>query len=639
MNFPTVEPSTFKSIFFRDSVAVPIAVPDYQRAYSWEQKQAELFIGDLVKYQNGSKGYYFGHFIAENIGDRWEIIDGQQRVTTFVLFLMVCRVLLPSDPSASAYSMIEKFSTVSYDDKALKSICSSGKLNTFLDDNKDFNPKTPPSDKEIIVGLGLSEEGFTRSQRRMVLALLSFHQAFQKKGELDRSKIGAYIDVVMDAHCSDHLTKDKSVAVNIFEMQNTRGIPLTTVEIVKATLMKYVYDHGGDDCESKVKEIQADFGDIYRMEEQLAARSFRGEITMEQLLRLHLRAVDDGAKNKAKEFDSPATSANAGELIAYVEKRLGEKKAPTDGIKYALDLAKEFKKSVRILSETLPQWDQQDPLVGDVLILDRDLSCQFFLIICRRLGQTPDKADGRISSDSLLLWERLLFTRDFHDKYHGLWHRDNFPALFEACGPSEEKIAKTIEGYLRDGFRTQRTSELQSIVRQYLDRNRESVLGGAFYWWKSKMVYAIYKYEANRGAEIREVMKGTVSVEHILPQDWHSLMDGETDEDLRKKSGDKWESFRKEIDGCINGIGNLLLITPGENASEGNKHPAEKKYYNYCAGGSYKEHDQNQVEWRSSTNWKRLIEERGIRIYEFMLAYFLNASASPGEAEVGDGNA
>jgi len=30
---------------------------------------------------------------------------------------------------------------------------------------------------------------------------------------------------------------------------------------------------------------------------------------------------------------------------------------------------------------------------------------------------------------------------------------------------------------------------------------------------------------------------------------------------------DKWDSFQKEIDDCINGIGNLLLITPSETPS------------------------------------------------------------------------
>jgi hypothetical protein len=631
MNAMTEETSTFQSIFFAGDNAMPVRVPDYQRAYSWEQKQIELFLADLVKYHGVGKGYYFGHFIAEDIGEHWEIVDGQQRITTFVLFLMVCRVLLPSGAHASAFSMIQQFSTVSYDVAALGTIGRN--LGAFLEANGHFDERKPPSDERIIADLSL-EGTFTRSQRRMVLALLRFHQAFQK-GELERDKIGGYIAAVMTAHCSHHLTQDKSVAVNIFEMQNTRGIPLTTLEIIKAMLMKFVYDHGGEDRRSKVGQIQSEFGEIYGMEERVAARSFRGEMTMEQLLRLHLRVVDDGTKKTANDFHSPATNANSDALVEYVDSRLhyenGDKTKPKDsedGVQYALNLAKEFKKSVRIVSETLPAWDEEDSLVGDVLILDRDLSCQFFLIVCRCLERGQDKADGRIGSDSLLLWEKLLFTRDFHGEYYNLkGGRDNFPALFASCRPSEERIAEEIKGYLADGFRPDRTKGLPSIVVKFLNEHQESILNQAFYWWKSKMIYAIYKYEISKGAKIREVMKGTISVEHILPQEWLWIKD--KDEDLNGKSGDEWDSFRKEIEGCINGIGNLLLITPGENTSVGNQHPADKEYEKYCAGGSYKEHDQSREKWRRTKEWSHLIRVRGEEIFKFMLGTLIDGPKDP----------
>lgn len=625
----TEPPSTFQSIFFRGDIAVPIRVPDYQRAFSWEQKQIELFIGDLVKYHGGGNGYYFGHFIAEDIGPHWEIVDGQQRITTFMLFLLVCRVLSPSGAHTSAYSMVQQFSTVSYDGEALETICCN--LASFLEASGHFDEQKPPSNEQIITSLSLKT--FTRSQRRMVLALLRFHQAFLNR-KLEQGKIADYIAVVMNAHCSHHLTIDKSVAVNIFEMHNTRGVPLTTLEIIKAILMKFVYDHGGEDREAKAGKIQAEFGEIYGMEERVATYSFRGEMTMEQILRLHLRVVDDGTKKTAKDFHSPATNAASDALVEYVNLRLnyidGDKtkpKAPKDGVQYALYLAKEFKKSVRIASETLPAWDAEDALLGDVMILDRDLSCQFFLIVCRRFESGQDKADGLVGNESLLLWEKLLFTRDFHDKYHGKSHRDNFPAFFEACWENNTRISEVINRYLADGFRPwNETKELQSIVVAYLNAHREHILTHAFHWhpWKYKIIYAIYKYEITNGARIREIMKGTISVEHILPQEWYWIRND--DPDLKGISEDDWVAFHKGIDQCINGIGNLLLITPSENTSVGNKHPAEKDYEQYCAGGSYADHHQSREEWRSSKKWNNLIRARGEEIFKFMLNTLVGAT-------------
>jgi hypothetical protein len=631
------EPWTFQSIFFGDN-AVPIQVPDYQRAYSWEQKQIELFLDDLVKYQGDDKKYYFGHFIAqdiaEDIGPHWEIVDGQQRITTFVLFLMVCRVLSPSGGHASAYSMIQRFSTVSYDVAALDTIDRN--LASMLEAFGDFNYKNPPSDDQIRMVLALNDN-FTRSQRRIVFALLRFHQAFQKE-ELDPKQIGAYIKLVMEAQCSCHRTPDKSVAVNIFEMHNTRGIRLTTLEIIKARLMKFVYDHGGRDKESKVAEVQYEFGQIFAMEEHLSKNTLRGEMTMEQLLHLHLRVVDDGTKKAADQFHRPATNASADELVKYVDSRLNfmddDKPTPKkreEGVEYALKLAKEFKKSVRIVSEHLPAWDNQDSLVGDVLILERDLSCQFFLIVCRSLG--PDHANGRVGNETLTQWERLLFTRDFHGKYHGLTYRDNFPALFQSCGSDEEKIRTEIKKYVADGFRpNDHTKGLQSIVRAFLNQHKPWFLNQAYTGWKLKIIYAVYKYEKRGGAKMRKVMQDKISLEHILPQEWYALIDTDEKGNFTGMSKDKSDTFRKTIDDCINGIGNLLLLTQGENASVGKIHPAKKEYPKEYDGGTYKEHDDNPERWNSPNDWENLIQQRGKMIFEFMLREFVGPAEEPNDA-------
>jgi hypothetical protein len=253
--------STFESIFFSGEDAVEVVVPDYQRAYAWEQKQIELFIGDLVKYHANGNGYYFGHFIMEEGEDGREIVDGQQRITTFALFLLVCRMLTPSGNHKKAFALVDRFSTVSYDDHLFKAL--AGNAHEVAASIPGFDGRRKLSDEElqgIMATLSLNGECLTRSQRRMLSALCQFHHAFKTGKKLDREKIGDYIDVVMKSHCSCHLTRDKSVAVNIFEMHNTRGVALTTLEIVKAKLMQFVYDNGGEDRESRVKQIQDGFG-------------------------------------------------------------------------------------------------------------------------------------------------------------------------------------------------------------------------------------------------------------------------------------------------------------------------------------------------------------------------------------------
>ncbi len=617
----------FKDYFFPNGNAVSVKVPDYQRAFSWELKQINLFIQDLADCGKTEKPYYFGHFIVESDSEGWDIVDGQQRITTFVLFLMICRNLCDSQTPLlrDAFTIIDRFSTVGYDNNALKFMYE--RLPEFLPAFPSFNEKKPPTDLELQSALSPGVPS-TRSQRQMALALLRFQSAFIK-GQLNPERIEAYVEVIMNSHCSLHLTHDKSVAVNIFEMHNTRGVPLTTLEILKAMLMKFVYDNGGPEKEQHVRLIQKEFGEIYGMEESMSISSFRCETTMDQLLRLHLRVVDDGNKETAHEFSSPPMNASSEDLIKYVRSRLhfrdldkGSKvRSPDEGVKYAIDLARELRKSVVIISQILPRWDKEHTLIGDVIILEKELSYQFFLLVCRLFESQDGKADGRIDETILGNWEKLLFTRDFHGAYYWKRDKDNFESLFESCIRNAPRLSEVIEQFLKDGFRPNNgTSGLQGIVRSFVTdpKNTEQILKNAYYWWRHKMIYTIYKYEVSKKADIRYVMKGTISVEHILPQEWQwEWIEGWKNTDAPPK--DRQDELLKDIGGFINGLGNLLLLTPGENASVGNTHPADKNYERYCIADVEGAPHQDREKWRSSESWKDLIQTRGEDIYNFML--------------------
>lgn len=78
-------------------------VPVYQRPYSWDKEQVDTLLFDLFEaYESPSRndGYYTGNIIVydkeekvDGVVDRYDIIDGQQRITTFSLILMAIYVL------------------------------------------------------------------------------------------------------------------------------------------------------------------------------------------------------------------------------------------------------------------------------------------------------------------------------------------------------------------------------------------------------------------------------------------------------------------------------------------------------------------------------------------------------------------
>ena len=72
-----------------------ITIPSYQRPYAWGFDQIDDFIKDLDYFiKSGYPSYLFGQAILMQIGnksDKYELIDGQQRLTTAVIFLSAVR--------------------------------------------------------------------------------------------------------------------------------------------------------------------------------------------------------------------------------------------------------------------------------------------------------------------------------------------------------------------------------------------------------------------------------------------------------------------------------------------------------------------------------------------------------------------
>ena len=73
-------------------------VPVYQRPYSWDKEQVEILLNDIAEAyasEDKEEGYYTGNIIVYDVDDKvngiiskYDIIDGQQRITTFSLILL-----------------------------------------------------------------------------------------------------------------------------------------------------------------------------------------------------------------------------------------------------------------------------------------------------------------------------------------------------------------------------------------------------------------------------------------------------------------------------------------------------------------------------------------------------------------------
>ncbi|MFZ4797856.1 MAG: DUF262 domain-containing protein [Bacteroidia bacterium] len=237
-----------------------IFVPTYQRAYSWEtpfednsrntKTHTDIYFQDLLDYNRSSieTPYYFGHFLFEEKGgNSFGVIDGQQRLTTIIIFL------------SALFSRIKEFKTLTEEQDFLyKSMVKLGANYTFATvhyDNQLFIDYVLTQSKKDKNGIE------TESAKRIVNAFDFFTQSFADKDEKFLTKM---LQTVSEATCTTHPVKNESEAIQMFIFQNNRGKKPSNLEIIKAQFMYNVHLYGGEEKDSLIEEIKNRFEKIYK---------------------------------------------------------------------------------------------------------------------------------------------------------------------------------------------------------------------------------------------------------------------------------------------------------------------------------------------------------------------------------------
>ena len=217
-----------------------IRIPAYQRAYSWGDKQCSQFLEDLLE-QKGKK-YYLGQFLFEKDGSTLFIIDGQQRLTTSILFL-----------SAIAKIKILKAENIDI----IKEIYLTDVFKTIDDDQVIFKKVTQ---KHLVSAIDDTE---TISQKRIIEAFNFFERELNK---LDVENLNSIQQTLEDAVISTFYITNKVEATQVFEYQNNRGKELSKFEVIKAYLMHQIYiqSTNNNQANNDITEIQSIISKTYR---------------------------------------------------------------------------------------------------------------------------------------------------------------------------------------------------------------------------------------------------------------------------------------------------------------------------------------------------------------------------------------
>ena len=217
-------------------------IPEYQRAYSWEMPQWEQFIDDL---KNVKEKYYLGHFLFEEGNDRLLVIDGQQRITTCMIFF---RAVINCLEKRSVENKIKLFKHFLFD-----TIREKARLKTVAYDNNFFN--------DLIVKNIAPQAPDTKSQHNIKNALEYFEKEFDN---LTSEEILQMAALLANATVTYYKVNDKAMAAQVFAFQNDRGKDLSELEKIKSYLFLQVYlNASGEKQKDAIEYIDRDFEKIY----------------------------------------------------------------------------------------------------------------------------------------------------------------------------------------------------------------------------------------------------------------------------------------------------------------------------------------------------------------------------------------
>ena len=187
-------------------------IPLYQRAYAWEDDEIVQLIDDI----NDSTGdYYIGSLVVAKVKgreERYEVVDGQQRLTTLYLLL---HYLVPHDRSEG-----DDWETLSFDCRP-NSKYTLTHIEALLPDEK------PLADDE------------DRLEQSIMNGLKVIKQKFPKGNAID-DVVAAFIErlkrvILYRIEVPEHTDLNR-----YFEIMNTRGEQLEQHDILKAQLMEYL---------------------------------------------------------------------------------------------------------------------------------------------------------------------------------------------------------------------------------------------------------------------------------------------------------------------------------------------------------------------------------------------------------------
>ncbi len=489
-------------------------IPPYQRAYSWERKQRRDLFSDITRSRHSDNDAV--HFMATMVGlnrgkktiatnefQEIEVVDGQQRLTTLIILYKSLSLAL-DEKDKDECSFAEEISTllVKGDDVNLLLLQTNHDTShyfvNFLRDGTSY-----PSAKEAKT---LAD--------RLLLEAMKDCSDFVAQWEGSKLQLGIILKNRLALIF--HEVDDEATVYSVFEVLNSRGLPVAWLDRLKSALMGTVFEYSEGDKKETIRELHQVWGEVYRwvgLNQGRSSESLRFAATLRSPERLSRVQSEEAAVETLRELAGNSAKETIEvsnwvlKVVKAVDKLVADKRR-TAVTKIA---------HARLLAVAIELSDMSDSQRNELLDTWEKVTFRIFGM-CRR--------DARTGVGDYVRLARKLFIE-------GMEYKDALNAV-RALGTGEFAVKPAVE--------------------QLREKN-------SYEGWEEELRYFMYRYEEHLAAKQGQTFRSeqwrriwedasAQSIEHISPQS-------------------KGRSY-------VHHLGNLVLLPPQLNSKLGDMNPSKK---------------------------------------------------------------
>lgn len=510
-------------------------IPDYQRAYVWDTDQVRDLLDDTISaYRENKEAQYFLGSMVLKINEKsennvsyteYELLDGQQRITTVFLILACMRDMLTDYPqyqNSLAGFVYQAEDAILQQPERMRIIFNiRSDVRDFV--NEHIKPLHGTCDSALLKDK-MQAKDVNISIRNMANAMLVAHEFLEE----NKSDIIGYLSYFLNKVLMIYVaTEELQDAFQLFTVLNNRGVKLSSSDILKAENLKELSAVDRTSWATRWEEMETYFGEDF-----------------DKFLS-HIRTILVKKKQTTtllKEFDEFVYSNQEYD-------RTQKKYVPRTPI------LRRGKDTFELLYSYYHTY--QEVFDTDHSVVTGDYEITNYL----KLMETGFGADYWIAP-----------VLDYYRKYRRLGFVAFLKALdrklsadwITAATPTVRM--ENVNAILREIEASQDSAALlQSKTFTINKSDFERVINGDIYG-RSFAKYLLLKLDLiYRGSSTPMIPQAIASIEHILPR--NPSADSQWVKDFSAAEREEW----------TNKLGNLVLISRRKNTSQGNRDYVEKK--------------------------------------------------------------